>query len=129
MVGAAIRLHRADTRAALGWVPQIPAFNLVQVWAYSRFLTIKSKPIPRLALCFHAGAVISCERAGDPQTGLPGRDGTCSSIKPTGVNLPFELALCRGAPSLTQTMRKLFGTAEPWLERFGEAGYSCGNHF
>lgn len=47
----------ADTRAELGWVPQIHTFYVVQVWAYSHLLSIKSKPILQLAFCSHAGAV------------------------------------------------------------------------
>lgn len=47
----------ADTRAELGWLPQIHTFNVVQVWAYSHLLSIKSKLILQLAFCSHAGAV------------------------------------------------------------------------
>jgi len=56
-------------------------------------------------------------------------DGTWSSTKPSGVNLTFELALCCGAPNLTQGLRKPPRAAEPWLEPFGEPGYRCRNHF
>jgi len=49
----------ADTGAELSQVPQTRTFGLVQVWAYSYFLSIKSKSILQLALCSHAGTVFA----------------------------------------------------------------------